>query len=187
MNVLIVTQIVLNVKAHLRIVQNAPAILNLIKEQTRVLLNVKKEKLCWFHLTMESLINAFLALLTVLLVQQQQPFVPLVLLHKFYDLISLAIRPVKSKMKWQSTNNASRVINDVLLVVALLIRAQHVLLGIICLNQLVLQNVLRNIKLLKKIKSAFSQDLCVQMTITTVKIEKVVYLQKGLVIKKDMF
>lgn len=90
-------------------------------------------------------------------------------------------------MKWQSTNSASRVTNDVLLVVALLIHAQLVLLGIICLNQLVLQSVLRNIKLWKRIKSAFSQDLCVQMTITTVKIDKGVFLQKGFVIKKDKF
>jgi len=129
----------------------------------------------------------FRAHLTALHVQQRPLFVLHVLLHKFYDSISHAIKPVKNRMKLLSTNNASLVIKDVRLVVDQLIPAQLAFQDITYLIIPVWLNVQRNIKSWKKIKSAFTQDLCVQMTITIVKIERVAYLQKELVIKTDMF
>ena len=90
-------------------------------------------------------------------------------------------------MRSQSTNNVLLVTKDVRLVVDLLIPAQLAFQDITYLIIPVLLNAQRNIKSWKKIKSAFTQDLCVQMTITTVKIERAVFLQKEPAIKTDMF
>ena len=90
-------------------------------------------------------------------------------------------------MKLPSTNNALLVIKDVRLVVDLLIPAQLAFQDITYLIIPVWRNVQKNIKSWRKIKSAFTQDLCVQMTITTVKIERAVFLQKEPAIKTDMF
>ncbi len=87
-------------------------------------------------------------------------------------------------MKLQLTNSVSLAIKSARDVKGVLKAAQSVSWGTTFLKQNVLRNAPKSTKLWKEIENAFTQGLCVLMTITKTRIRMGAYLRNERVIKK---
>lgn len=149
--------------------------------------NVRQEKLFFLFNHKENPTSVYPAILIALLVLRQLISAQHVHLGMFFDKILLVIKHVHWQTKFQSILNVLLVIRNVLSALEVQSHALNVCSDITYLKTHVLLNALKNIKSLREIENAFTQDSCVPMTITTQRIEKDVSLLKELVIRTGMF